>query len=63
MLTGCEIVYGLSYLYRELKIVHDNINNTNILLTENGEVKIGEMAIHLLDTFGMLTTIKPISYI
>ena len=37
----CEILTGIKYIHKKLKIVHGDINTENILLSTDGSVKIG----------------------
>lgn len=37
----CEILMGIEYIHKKLRIVHSDINTENILLSTDGSVKIG----------------------
>lgn len=39
------MTHGLSYIHTALKISHGNVNDSNVLLTKAGEIKIGKIEI------------------
>lgn len=44
-----QVLHGLQYIHKELKVIHGAVNCDNILLSAEGDIKLGLLIAYFLN--------------